>query len=82
MTNNNLTQYKVIFTGTNGEVTLDVESPLPVDCAHEDNVNSIIDLSIEIGYLVFGEDFRERLDTYAISLLTAEAYEEEYGKAT
>jgi len=81
MTNNNLTQYRVVFTGTKGEVFLDVESPLPIDCDHEDNVNTIIDLTIEIGYLVFGEDFRERLDTYCIALMTVADYEEEYGKA-
>ncbi len=60
--------YKVTFTGNNGELTLWVDSPLVVDCEHEDNVHTIIDLAIGIGELTFGEDFRDKLDTYAICL--------------
>lgn len=60
--------YKVIFSGLNGEVSLLVDSPLQVDCEHEENVHTIIDIAIAIGELTFGSDFREELDTYAIGL--------------
>lgn len=65
-------RYEIRFTGTKGKCSVFLESPLPVDCDHEENVHSIIDMGIELGYLEFGADFRERLDTYAISMLFAE----------
>lgn len=68
--------YKVIFTGHNGELSLLVDSPLQIDCSHEENVHAIIDIAIGIGELTFGEDFRDRLDTYAIGLDYADEDEE------
>lgn len=66
-----MTKYKVLFTGTKGECHLFVDSPLTVDSDHEKNVDAIIDLAVELGYIEFGENFREELDTFAISLIRA-----------
>lgn len=68
MNKQQLTKYKVTFLGENSELSLEVESPLIVDCDHEENVHDIIDLATEIGYLQFGEDFKERLEIYAVGL--------------
>ena len=82
---NKLTNYKVTFTGTKGEVSLMVESPLQIDCEHEENVHSIIDVTIDLAEHLLGADFRENLDVFAISLdfadedsdLVESEYEEE-----
>lgn len=62
-------KYRVTFLGINGDVSVEVETPLEADCQHEDNVNAIMDMCMEIAYLQHGADFRERLDTYEIFLM-------------
>lgn len=65
---NEMTSYKVTFIGDTEELSVVVETPLVVDCDHEDNVHTIIDLSIEIAKLTFGDDFEERIDLYGVML--------------
>lgn len=68
MNKQQLNKYKVTFVGENEELSIEVESPFIVDCDHEENVHDIIDLATEIGYLQFGEDFKERIEVYLIGL--------------
>lgn len=68
MNKQELIKYKVTFTGEKGELFLEVETPLVVDCDNEENVHTIIDIAIGIGEITFGENFREELETYAIGL--------------
>ena len=57
--------YKVSFVGNNGEADVLVESN--INHLDEETSNIIIDQGIEIGYQIHGKDFRDRLDTYAIT---------------
>jgi hypothetical protein len=59
--------YKVSFVGNNGEADVLVESN--INHLDEETSNIIIDQGIEIGYQIHGKDFRDRLDTYAITAM-------------
>ena len=59
--------YKVSFVGNNGEADVLVESN--INHLDEETSNIIIDEGIKIGYQIHGEDFRDRLDTYAITAM-------------
>lgn len=60
--------YQVEFTGELGEVVMRVESPLMVDCEHEENVHTIMDMAYSIAQIENGEDFFEAIDGYAAGL--------------
>lgn len=68
MNKNEMTNYKVTFIGEEEEVFVVVATPLVVDCDNEENVHTIIDMSIEIAKLEFGEDFQERIDLNGVML--------------
>jgi hypothetical protein len=64
---NKVKKYKVTFYGFNGNAEVELLSLVEqLDAVTADQV---IDQAIEVGYKVHGANFRERLDTYDISLM-------------
>jgi hypothetical protein len=61
--------YRVSFVGKYGEADVLVESN--INHLDEETSNIIIDEGIKIGYQIHGTDFRDRLDTYAITAMPA-----------
>jgi len=59
-----ITEYTVKFIGANGEVEVTVASEY--EFLDEETSDKVIEVGLELAYLIYGEDFRDRLDTYAI----------------
>jgi hypothetical protein len=59
-----ITDYKVTFLGENGEAEVTVASEY--EYLDAETSDEVIEAGLELAYLIYGEDFRDRLDTYAI----------------
>jgi hypothetical protein len=60
----NFIDYTVTFIGKNGEVEVTVASEY--EFLDAETSDEVIEIGLELAYLIYGEDFRDRLDTYAI----------------
>lgn len=60
----NFIDYTVTFIGNNGEVEVTVASEY--EFLDEETSDKVIEAGLELAYLIYGEDFRDKLDTYAI----------------
>jgi len=59
-------KYEVAFYAEELLFTIELDTPLVVDCEHEDNVHTIIDMAIEIAKLQKGNSVMDSVQDVAL----------------